>query len=140
MNSKQECGYEGPDLESVPRYISELVKGMKAQLPAHVTVELSRIPIKQDDDASLPFDLKDYAATYVSDDRGLVQVVYHEEEDSFNVRITGELTQGIRERVMGYDKTKLETLLTPEQSMSQGPEITRYPWLIEGQRRNSDPS
>ena len=136
MSNQQEGGYKGPDIGSLPFHIAKLVRGMIGQLPAQARVELSRSFIECDDsEPSLPFDLKDYAAIYKSDDRGLVQAVYYDGDYAFNVRITGVLPKGTRERVMGYDQTRLEVLLTPEQSMAQAEhELVRYPWLVEGER------
>jgi len=131
MSSQPKNQYEGPELSTLPSSISALVTAMIKQLPNGATVELSKLPAK----ITPQSDVRTYRVVFASDDRGLVQATYSEGNEHFNVRITGMLQRGAREKIMDYHKKRLETLLTPAQSMKlPGPEWLKYPWLSEGER------
>lgn len=132
--------YQGPDLDSLPTSISDIIRPMIEKLPPNTTLELSRYSSKPGQEEELMFDPRDYKVVYASDNRGVVQAIFFEGEETYNVRIVNELTLAVdalsrkdREDIMGYDKAKLDVLFTPEQSKADP--LAGYHWLIEGQRR-----
>ena len=134
--------YQGPKKDTLPPNVARVVDQVIAALPkptqgpAAVELQKTHLPGQEPD-----FNPRDYRLIHASDDRGLVQTVFYEQDASYNIRITGLFPKGAREKAVGYDKANLVVLRTPEQSASTldghlaRMEGKGYPWLIEGERR-----
>ncbi len=136
MGQRQTCGYEGPDFCLLPKKILKAVKDLQNQLPPYATVNLCVSTVR-----GVSYDPTQYGRIHFSDDRGLVDTTYIIGNQLYCIRIMGHLPKGTRERLMGYNKSKQKTILTPEQSMAKAKDqLTKYPWLVEGEHKDVKPS
>jgi hypothetical protein len=127
-NVAERCRYSGYDVNELPEPIGEAVREMIAQLPVSASVMVQR-HTDEDGFLKLPdgrmINPDDFRAFFASDSSGLDQVCFNEGNDYYRVRIWG-VPQDEKERIMGYDKSKLETLSDPGKP-------TVWNWLIEGE-------
>ncbi len=126
------CSYGGCAIDDMPEPIAKVVREMMAQLPSAASIMVHRI-LDKDDFLKLPdgrdINPGDYRAFFASDSRGLDQVCFNDGREYYRVRICG-VAKGEKERIMGYDKSKLEVLSNPVKS-------SVWNFLIEGEPKKS---
>lgn len=133
MAVAEKCRYDGPEIGSLPEPISNAIAEMMSKLPSEARL---RVIMWKDSDnfLTLPdkrtIDPNDYRVFFASDSSGLAQACLNHGNSYYRVLVRGA-TQEERERIMGYDKSRLEVLAKPDRVSVWDPG-----WIIEGEPKN----
>jgi hypothetical protein len=133
INMSDECEYEGPELETLPGDVSEVVKKAMVMLPANVRLVLDTQNWPGGTDQTYRVDFGDFDRIYISNSRDTDVEAVHmfRSGNQYTIRIEGN-AEGKRKEALGYEQDKLWTVAMPgDQILINGMFMRRFRQWVE---------